>query len=113
MVPGKLDLICPQGATFSKVFQLFDNNDVPMDLSGYTADMQARDSYSSKRQLFQIDTNSGIVISGNEITITIPYSVTETFIPGKYVWDIEITSAGMTRSRLLEGTLTVTAGITR
>jgi len=39
-------MICPQGATFSKRLT-WSINDVPVDLTGYTAKMQARDSYGA------------------------------------------------------------------
>jgi hypothetical protein len=113
MIPGKLNLVCPQGATFSKVFQLFDKDGIALDLTGYTADMQARETYTSEDYLFNIIDGAGITISGNDVSVVIAWDTTEQFAPGKYVWDIEITAPDGKRDRLLEGSFTVTPGITR
>lgn len=113
MVPGKLNLVCPQGATFSKIFSVYDGTELPLVLTGYSVDMQARESYTSPDVLFQVTDGAGIVVTDNEIAVTIAYDVTEQFSPGKYVWDIEITSPAGKRDRLLEGSFTVTPGITR
>jgi hypothetical protein len=40
-------------------------------------------------------------------------SVTEVLEPGRYLYDIEITSGGGSKVRVVQGTATVTAGITR
>lgn len=113
MVPGRLNLICPQGATFSKVFQLWDKNEVAINVTGYTADMQVRETHSSSDTLVSLTEASGLDLNLNEISVLISYETTSLFPPGKYVWDIEITSPAGKRDRLLEGDFTVTPGITR
>ena len=113
MIPAKLNLICPQGATFLKTFRVYDENNLPFDLTGYTAAMQVRDKYTSTTYLFQVTTGSGITISGNTITVEVHYATTATFPDGDYVWDIEITSPTDKRDRVLQGMFLVTPEVTR
>ena len=113
MIPAKLNLVCAQGATFQKTFRVYDENDAPFDLTGYTAAMQVRDKYTSSQYLFQVTTGSGITISGNTINIEVHYLVTEDFPEGDYVWDIEITSPSDKRDRVLQGVFVVTPEVTR
>lgn len=114
MNPGKHNLICPQRATFTKSFRLYDSSDVAMSLSGYTAAMEARETYASESALFTLTSpSSGITISANEITVTIPWTDTQDFPAGKYVWDLVITSSGGVKSRIVEGSFTVTPGVTQ
>lgn len=114
MTPGKLNLVCPQGATFSKRLQLFDSADAAINLAGYTAAMQARQGYAGKTPLFSLSTavGGGLTIVDNYIYITISSAVTAAFKPGEYVYDLEITNGGVT-DRLLEGKFTVTPEVTR
>ena len=113
MNPGKLNLTCPQGSTFSRVFQLYTANDADYNIDGWTALMQARQTHQSANTLFSLTDSDGITISGNEVTFSIAYDVTSTFQPGKYVWDIVITSPSLVRHRILEGILTVTPEVSR
>jgi LEA14-like dessication related protein len=113
VIPAKLNLICPQGTTFLKTFRVYDENDAPFDLTGYTAAMQVREKYPSTTYLFQVTTGSGITISGSTITVEVHYSVTTDFREGDYVWDIEITSPADKRDRVLQGIFMVTPEVTR
>lgn len=113
MIPAKLNLVCSQGTTFQKTFRVYDENDAPFDLTGYTAAMQVRDKYSSSVFLFEVTTGDGITISGNTITVEVHYLVTEAFPEGDYVWDIEITSPSDKRDRVLQGIFIVTPEVTR
>jgi LEA14-like dessication related protein len=113
VIPAKLNLVCPQGTTFLKTFRVYDENDAPFDLTGYTAAMQVRDKYSSANYLFQVTTGNGITIVDNIITVEVHYSVTTTFLEGDYVWDIEITSPTDKRDRVLQGIFMVTPEVTR
>ncbi len=114
MNPGKLNLICPQGATFRKTFRVYDKNDVAIDLTGYTAQMQARKTTGAKTTILSVGTSTGeISITGNNIVVTIPYSDTELYPCGDFKWDIEITSPDDIRDRLIEGKFTVTPEVTK
>lgn len=114
MVPGKYNMICPQGATFSQRLT-WTIDDVAVDLSGYTARMQARVNYTNTcNPIFDITTeNGGITLdSSGNIDLLINSDTTETFIAREYVYDLELNS-GSEVYRVVEGKFIVTPEVTR
>jgi hypothetical protein len=45
--------------------------------------------------------------------LTIAFAATENLVAGQYLYDLEITSGGGVKDRLLQGTFTVSSEITR
>ena len=114
MVPGKYNMICPQGATFAKQLT-YTIDSQPVDLTTYTARMQVREKYISKTAIVSLTTeNGGITLGGEEGTIDIYISdeVTQLFIAKDYVYDLELVSATNVY-RLIEGKFIVTPEVTR
>lgn len=114
MTPGKYNMICPQGATLAKQLT-YSINDVPVDLFGYTARMQVREKYTSTTAKITLTTeNGGIILGGEEGTINLYISATETstIVAKDYVYDIELVS-GSSVYRLIEGKFIVTPEVTR
>jgi hypothetical protein len=114
MTPGKYNMICPQGATFSKTLT-WKIDDVPVDLTGYTARMQAKDKHKTTcAPILNITTeNGGIVLGGEDGTIDLLINVseTETFYPKEYVYDLELVSQDFVY-RVIEGKFIVTPEVT-
>lgn len=114
MTPGKYNMICPQGATFTKRLT-WTIDDVPVDLTGYIGRMQARTSYSNKCQpIFNITTeNNGISVDdeGN-IDLLISSEDTEVFVPKEYIYDLELEKNNVVY-RILEGKFIVTPEVTK
>ena len=113
MIPARLNLVCPQGTTFKKKFTFFDNDNLPLDLTGYSSKMQVRKTLATKTAMAEFNTPDEITIVGNEIQIDVHYSVTELFKAGEFMWDLEITSPTDERSRVFEGKFIVTPEVTR
>ena len=113
MTPGKYNMICPQGATFSKRLTWTIGDD-PVNLSGYTARMQAREKYSSANPIFTLSTSDGSISLDNQgnIDILIDADSTESIFPKEYVYDLELDS-GSEVYRLVEGKFIVTPEVTR
>lgn len=82
-----------------------------MDLTGYTASMQIR-PFPAGPILF--DASTDIVLGGTAgtITVTIPAASTATFTWFTGVYDLILTSATGVVTRFLEGSVTVSAGVT-
>lgn len=113
MTPGKYNMICPQGATFTKRMT-WTIEDVPVDLTGYTGRMQARVSYGSKCDpIFTLTTeNGGISVdSVGNVDLFISSDDTEIFVPKEYLYDLELNS-GSEKYRLVEGKFIVTPEVT-
>ena len=106
----KANITIDQGTTFSTVISLADDEDVAVDLTGYTANSQIRKHYSSSNsQSFSIS------LGGTSGTITLSLTSTQTsnLTPGRYVYDVELTSSSNVVSRIVEGIVTVTPEVTR
>lgn len=101
----------PQGETFKRILTVVDNSKVPLNLTNYTYQGQIRKSYNSLEYVqFDIFTVDAVL---GKISIELSYSVTETLIYNKYVYDIEITAQNNIKTRILEGIITTTPNVTR
>ena len=111
--PGFSDLDCPQGATFTKRFTLLLEN-VPVNLSGYSARLQVRESYDSLTPVVSLTSGSGITLGGTAGTIDVSVSATVTAgIPAaQYVYDLEL-QTGASVDRWLQGSWVVSPEVSR
>jgi len=109
------DLCIPQGATFSRVVK-WKADGTLVNLTGYTARMQIRQTAASATTTLALTTENGrIALGGSAGTITLSISATDTaaIAAGRYVYDLELVSAGGIVTRLLQGVVTVSANVTR
>jgi hypothetical protein len=121
MSAGVYDFEVEQGATFTRVFTWTTGTTgcsattAPVDLTGYTARMQIRPNVSSTTVIFEANTSNGNIVLGGSagtITLTIPAADTATFNFSRAVYDLELTT-GVTVTRLLQGTVTLSREVTR
>lgn len=102
----RYDLILDQGASFTQEFELFDVNDNP-DETQYVPVMMMRKHFNSNvAYTFSTALDNGILV------VSMPAANTASIEPGRYVYDIELTS-GNTVTRILEGIVTVTPEVSR
>ena len=117
MAAGTLNLIIEQGSTFSKVLTYKDSSGTVIDLSGYSARMQARVNVGDTYTLFSLTSASGggLTISGvdGKITITITSTATATYKFDTAVYDLEIDDGSGVVTRLIEGKITLSKEVTR
>jgi hypothetical protein len=104
------NLIIDQGATFQTSINVTDDNEVAINLTGYTAAAQMRKHYTSSNA-----TNFTVTISPalGIVTLVMSANTTNTLVPGRYVYDCELTDTNGATTRLVEGIVTVTPGVTR
>ena len=109
------DLCIPAGASFSRVIR-WKADGANVNLTGYAARMQIRPTAASATTTLSLTTeNSRITLGGTAGTITLSISATDTaaITAGRYVYDLELVSAGGIVTRLLQGVVTVSANVTR
>ena len=113
MTPGKLNLTCPQGSTFSKTLT-YKIDDVPVNLFGYDARLQVREFHYSDDPVINLTSGNGLTLGGSAGTIAVLISAIDTseLISGNYVYDLELVVGG-TVTRLVEGNFVVTPEVTR
>ena len=106
----KANIIIDQGTTFSTVINLTDDNGDPVDLTGYTGDSEMRKHYtSSNSQSFTVSLGG----TSGTVTLSLTSAQTANLTPGRYVYDVEVTSGSNVVSRIVEGIVTVTPEVTR
>lgn len=109
------DLCIQQGATFSRLIR-WKADGANVNLSGFSARMQIRPTAASATTTLSLTTENGrIALGGTAGTITLTISATDTaaITAGRYVYDLELVSAGGIVTRLLQGIVTVSANVTR
>jgi len=109
---AKANIIVDQGTDFSTTITVTDDDGNVTDLTGYTGAGQIRKHYESS------DSTAFTVAFGSprtdgQVTLSLTRTVTANIEAGRYVYDVELTSAANTRSRLVEGIVTVTPEVTR
>ena len=87
----------------------------PINLTGYTAQMQLRSLPSDANAALSLDTNGGITISPltGQIDVHATAAQTTTIDEGTYYYDIEITSSSGIVTRIAQGQAIVSAQVTR
>ena len=105
------ELLIEQGASFSTTVNVEDTAGAAINLTSYTAASQMRKSYYAT-------TYSAIssVITGNangEITLTMTSANTANLAPGRYVFDLVITAPTTIKTRVVEGIIVVSPGVTQ
>lgn len=114
MLAGVLHLKMEQGATFTqRLTWKIDGS--PVNLTSYSARMKVRRMVQEPAILsLTTSTGGGIVLGGVNGTIDITVSATQTALlnAGKYMYDLELVTAGGVVTRLVKGRLTIDAEIT-
>ena len=109
--PANFNIVAPQGATFDTTFT-FKIDNVPVNLTGYTAEMKLRETPDSD-SVIDLANGSGITLGGAAGTIAVVMTATQTAaIPaGAYFYDLKLTQ-GSTVTRLLQGRFQLSPEIT-
>ena len=105
------ELLIEQGATFSTTVNVEDTAGAAINLYGYSAASQMRKSYYATS-----NTTITSTITGNangEITLSMTSANTSALTPGRYVYDLLITAPDTTKTRVVEGIVIVSPGVTQ
>lgn len=125
MTAGTYHMAVDQGATFRKTVTWKDESGSAVNLTGYTARMQVRASYSASTTVLSATTANGkIALGGSLGTISIVLSATETAAlsvasPNDFsdafvgVYDLELVAPNGDVTRLLQGSFIVNPEVTR
>ena len=108
---SKVNIVMDQGATFNTTYTFFDQSNSAIDFTTYTAASQMRKSYqSSTAYAF---TASVYDASNGKIRLQLTDTASAAIPAGRWLYDVEITSSGGTKTRVVEGIVTVNAQITQ
>lgn len=106
-----VELHIDAGSTFSTEVTVNDATGNPINLTNYQARAQIRKSYYSTTAIDFVVTktnaNNGI------LNMSISASNTSNIRPGRYVYDVEIEDSSNVVTRIFEGIVTISPGVTR
>ena len=105
------NIFIDQGADFTTTVTVTDSNGDAVSLAGYSVAAQIRKTFlSSTSTAFTASISNA---SAGEITISLTDSQTTSLDAGRYVYDVLITASGGTKTRVVEGQVTVNPSVTR
>lgn len=105
-----------QGANLSLEIALKNQDQTPVNLTGYVARMQLRTSYVSPNIALELTTENGRLIItplSGIITLSLSATTTAALAAKKYVYDLEIVSSTGFVTRVLQGEAIVSPEVTR
>ena len=104
------NIVIDVGTDFIQTFNLEDSGNAPLDLTSYTGSslMQKHPSSLTTTATFAVSFPSP---TQGQLRISLGSTVTNGLKPGRYVYDVLI-SDGSIKTRVVEGSAIVTAGVT-
>ena len=103
-----------QGTDFTVTFTWVIDG-APVDVTGYTAALQVRETVENATVVITKTDGNGIALGGAAGTIAVTFynAVTSALTATDYVYDLELTAPGGDVSRVVQGSLFVSAEVTR
>jgi hypothetical protein len=105
------NIVIDQGADYSASIDVTDTDGDAVDLTGHTAAGQIRKTFSSLTKVDFAITFASPRTTGT-LNLSLTNSQTNAMKAGRYVYDIEITSSAGVKTRVLEGQVEITPGVT-
>jgi hypothetical protein len=107
----KANLVIDQGTDYSTSINLTDDDGNLVDLTGYSASSQIRKTPSSSNA---VSFSVSVAEAQGLVLLSLTDQQTSNLVPGRYVYDVLLTNNNNNlTSRILEGIVTVTPGVTR
>jgi hypothetical protein len=105
------NLFVDQGASYSNIITVASTTGAPLDLTNYTVKSQMRKSYTSSTAY---DFTASIYDAANgKVRLQLNTAQSTAIIPGRYLYDVEITNSVGEKTRVIEGIVTVSPEITK
>ena len=105
------NIFIDQGATFTTTVTVTDSSGSAVNLSGYSVAAQIRKTFlSASATAFTASISNA---SSGEITISLSPTQTAALEAGRFVYDVVITASGGTKTRVVQGQVTVNPSVTR
>ncbi len=104
-------MLIEQNATFSTTVNVVDSAGAAVNLYGYSASTQMRKSYYATSATIITSTITGN--ANGEITLSMTAANTANLTPGRSVFDLLITAPNGTKTRVIEGIVVISPGVTQ
>ena len=105
------NLFIDAGANYSNIITVASAGTAALNLTGYTVKSQMRKSYTSSTA-YNFTASVYDAVTG-KIRLELTAVQSGAIPPGRYLYDVEITSSAGNKTRVVEGIVTVTPEITQ
>lgn len=105
------NLYIDQGSTYSNIITVASSTGSALDLTGYTVASQMRKSYSSSTSY--AFTASVYDAANGKVRLQLSAATSSSIPAGRWLYDVEITSTSGSKTRVVEGIVTITPQITQ
>jgi len=105
------NLFVDAGSDYSNIITVSSTNGQPLNLGGYTVASQMRKSYSSSTAY--AFTATVYDAANGKVRLQLSASDSSAIPAGRWLYDVEITSASGSKTRVVEGIVTITPQITQ
>lgn len=109
---SQVELFCDQGTDFSYALDLSNDDNTPINLTGYTFTSSIRKSYYSSGVTANL-TVTVISAAGGNVQISMNAATTANIKAGRYLYDVKMINGSSVTSRVIEGIITVYPQITK
>lgn len=106
------NLYIDQGSDFNAQVVIYDDNNAPWNLTGYTGSAKIRKSYYSSTSIDFTVSFSSVRTSGTVI-LELSSAQTSNMEHGRYLYDIVISNSINKKTRVIEGIVTINPGVTK
>lgn len=116
MAAAQYDILIEQGATYQMNLIWKDSAGAPINLTGYSARMQLRQTYKSTTPLVSLTNTTGDIVLGGALgTIDVTISATKTAAIGvrSAVYDLELVNPSGFVTRLVQGDAEISPEVTK
>ena len=115
-VTTRVDLYVPQGSTYIHTFEYVASDGSAIDLTGYTARMQIRETVDATTTIYEATSAGGEITTTpleGKVVLTIDATDTSAFTFSTAVYDLELEATDTTVIRLVKGKVKLDKEVTR
>ena len=105
------NIVIDVGADFAQTFNLETISDAPLDLTGYSGSSKMKKHPSSLTTAANFNVSFPNATLG-EVKIALGSTITNGLKPGRYVYNVLLIDPSNVKTRVVEGSAIVTAGVT-
>jgi hypothetical protein len=105
------NLYIDQGSDFNAQITIYDNNNAPWDLTGYTGNAKIRKSYYSTNSV-NFAVSFPVIRTTGTVILDLTSVQTSSLEQGRYLYDVVLTNSSGKKTRVIEGIVTINPGVT-
>lgn len=109
MAARNVNLVLEQGVDFQAVFTIRNNNNAPLNLTGYTGISSIRKSPTSSTA-YPLTLSFPDLLNG-KVAVSMGHTATGEMEGGRYVYDVILISPNYYKTRAVQGNVLVTPGV--